>query len=58
MWRLYGANGDDKDYEISPFVISVVDKVFSKFEIAYRYMPNQLTVSDRTHQYDPCYYEN
>lgn len=46
MWRLYGADGSDKDYEIFkiPF-INVVDKVFSKVRnLTYRYMPNQLTL--------------
>ena len=46
MWRLYGADGIDKDYEIFkiPF-INVVDKVFAKVRnLTYRYMPNQLTL--------------
>lgn len=45
MWRLYGADGVDKDYAIFkiPF-INIVDKVFSKVRnLTYRYMPNQLT---------------
>lgn len=46
MWRLYGANNIDRDYEIFkiPF-INVVDKVFAKVRnLTYRYMPNQLTL--------------
>lgn len=46
MWRLYGADGSDKDYEIFkiPF-INVVDKVFAKVRnLTYRYMPNQMTL--------------
>lgn len=46
MWRLYGADGVDKDYAIFkvPF-INIVDKVFSKVRnLTYRYMPNQLTL--------------
>lgn len=56
MWRLYGADGSDKDYEIFtiPF-ISVVDKVFTKIRnLTYRYMPNQMTLfPTETQQYDP-----
>lgn len=55
MWRLYGADGTDKDYEIFkiPF-IDVVDKVFAKIRnLAYRYMPNQLTLFPmETEQYN------
>lgn len=55
MWRLYGADGSDKDYEIFsvPF-ISVIDKVFAKIRnLTYRYMPNQLTLFPmETQQYD------
>ena len=55
MWRLYGADGSDKDYEIFkiPF-INVVDKVFSKVRnLTYRYMPNQLTLFPmETEQYN------
>ena len=55
MWRLYGADGSDKDYEVFkiPF-ITVVDKVFSKIRnLTYRYMPNQLTLfPTETQQYD------
>ena len=55
MWRLYGANGIDKDYEIFkiPF-INVVDKVFAKVRnLTYRYMPNQLTLFPiETEQYN------
>ena len=46
MWRLYGADGSDKDYAIFkiPF-INVVDKVFAKVRnLTYRYMPNQMTL--------------
>lgn len=55
MWRLYGADGVDKDYEIFkiPF-INVVDKVFAKVRnLTYRYMPNQLTLFPmETEQYN------
>lgn len=55
MWRLYGADGSDKDYEIFkiPF-INIVDKVFSKIRnLTYRYMPNQLTLFPmETEQYN------
>lgn len=55
MWRLYGADGNDKDYEIFkiPF-INVVDKVFAKVRnLTYRYMPNQLTLFPmETEQYN------
>ena len=55
MWRLYGADGIDKDYEIFkiPF-INVVDKVFAKVRnLTYRYMPNQATLFPiETEQYD------
>ena len=55
MWRLYGADGNDRDYEIFgiPF-ISVIDKVFAKIRnLTYRYMPNQLTLFPmETQQYD------
>ena len=55
MWRLYSADGMDRDYEIYtiPF-INVVDKVFSKVRnTTYRYMPNQLTLfPQETQQYD------
>lgn len=55
MWRLYGADGQDKDYEIFkiPF-INVVDKVFAKVRnLTYRYMPNQLTLFPmETEQYN------
>lgn len=55
MWRLYGANGIDKDYAIFkiPF-INVVDKVFAKVRnLTYRYMPNQLTLFPmETEQYN------
>ncbi len=55
MWRLYGADGIDKDYAIFkiPF-INVVDKVFKKVRnLIYRYMPNQMTLFPmETEQYD------
>lgn len=55
MWRLYGADGVDKDYEIFkiPF-INVVDKVFAKVRnLTYRYMPNQMTLFPmETEQYN------
>ena len=55
MWRLYGADGIDKDYAIFkiPF-INVVDKVFAKVRnLTYRYMPNQLTLFPmETEQYN------
>lgn len=55
MWRLYGADGTDKDYAIFriPF-INVVDKVFAKVRnLTYRYMPNQMTLFPmETEQYD------
>ena len=55
MWRLYGTNGSDKDYEIFgiPF-INVIDKVFMKIRnLTYRYMPNQMTLFPvETQQYD------
>lgn len=55
MWRLYAANGEDKDYEqfTIPF-ITVVDKVYDKIRnLTYRYMPNQLTLfPTETQQYD------
>ena len=56
MWRLYGADGSDKDYEIFevPF-ISVVDKVSAKIRnLTYRYMPNQQTLfPTETPMYNP-----
>lgn len=55
MWRLYGSDGSDKDYEIFkiPF-INVVDKVFAKVRnLTYRYMPNQMTLFPmETEQYN------
>jgi len=55
MWRLYGADGADKDYAIFkiPF-INIVDKVFAKVRnLTYRYMPNQLTLFPvETEQYN------
>jgi ATP-dependent DNA helicase RecG len=55
MWRLYGANGEDKDYEIFkiPF-IKVADQVFAKIRnLTYRYLPNQLSLFPKqTEQYD------
>lgn len=55
MWRLYGAGGSDRDYEIYtiPF-IDVADKIFLKIRnLTYRYMPNQMTLfPEETQQYD------
>lgn len=55
MWRLYGPDGADRDYEIYqiPF-INVVDKIFLKIRnLTYRYMPNQMTLFPmETQQYD------
>ena len=55
MWRLYGTDGDLKDYEIFniPF-ITVTEKIFAKVRnLTYRYMPNQLSLFPKeTQQYD------
>lgn len=55
MWRLYGSDGELKDYEIFtvPF-ITVTEKLFSKIRnLTYRYMPNQLSLFPKeTQQYD------
>ncbi len=55
MWRLYGADGEIKDYQIFtvPF-ITVVDKLLGKIRnLTYRYMPNQLSLFPKeTEQYD------
>lgn len=55
MWRLYGARGEDKDYEIFtiPF-INVIDQIFLKIRnLTYRYMPNQMSLFPfETQQYD------
>ena len=55
MWRLYGADGDDKDYEIFsiPF-ISVTDMILKKIRnLTYRYLPNQMSLfTQETEQYD------
>lgn len=55
MWRLYGSQGEVKDYEIFtiPF-INVIDKIFSKIRnLTYRYIPNQFTLFPiETQQYD------
>ncbi len=55
MWRLYGADGNNRDYAIFkiPF-INVVDKVFGKIRnLTYRYMPNQMTLFPmETEQYN------
>lgn len=55
MWRLYGRDGEVKDYEMFtiPF-ISVVDKISSKVRnLVYRYMPNQLSLfTTETQTYD------
>ena len=56
MWRLFAADGADKDYEIFsiPF-INVSDKVLGKIRnLTYRYMPNQQSLfTQETEQYDP-----
>jgi ATP-dependent DNA helicase RecG len=55
MWRLIGADGSIKDYEIFtiPF-ITVTEKLFAKIRnLTYRYMPNQLSLFPKeTQQYD------
>jgi len=55
MWRLYDANGLDKDYKIFdiPF-ITIVDQIYTSIRnLTYRYMPNQLTLFPmETQQYD------
>lgn len=55
MWRLYGSNGDVRDYKIFsvPF-ITVVDKVFEQIRnLNYRYMPDQTTLfPQEVQQYD------
>ncbi len=55
MWRLFGADGSDKDYELFtiPF-ISITDKVLSKIRnLRYRYLPNQMSLfTQETDQYD------
>lgn len=55
MWRLYGADGELKDYAIFriPF-IRVVDQISAKIRnLTYRYMPNQLSLFPKeTQQYD------
>lgn len=55
MWRLYGADGEIKDYTIFtiPF-ITVADQIFAKIRnLTYRYMPNQLSLFPKeTQQYD------
>lgn len=55
MWRLYGADGEMKDYAIFtiPFV-AVADQIFAKIRnLTYRYMPNQLSLFPKeTQQYD------
>lgn len=56
MWRLYDANGLDKDYKIFdiPF-ITIVDQIYTHIRnLTYRYMPNQLTLFPmETQQYEP-----
>ncbi|MDK2935392.1 MAG: ATP-dependent helicase RecG [Eubacteriaceae bacterium] len=56
MWRLYDANGLDKDYKIFdiPF-ITVVDQIYQNVRnLTYRYLPDQLTLfPEETQQYDP-----
>lgn len=55
MWRLYGADGEMKDYTVFtiPF-ITVADQIFTKIRnLTYRYMPNQLSLFPKeTQQYD------
>lgn len=55
MWRLYGGNGEDLDYEIFeiPF-ITVGERIYRKIRnLTYRYMPNQMTLFPvETQQYD------
>lgn len=55
IWRLYGADGELKDYAIFtiPFV-TVADQIFTKIRnLTYRYMPNQLSLFPKeTQQYD------
>ncbi|MDO5423071.1 MAG: ATP-binding protein [Eubacteriales bacterium] len=55
MWRLYGADGKDLDYELYtiPF-INVIDKIFLRIRnLKYRYMPNQMTLfPEETQQYN------
>lgn len=55
MWRLYSADGTDRDYKIFsiPF-ISIADKLFPNVRnTVYRYMPNQMTLfPQETEQYD------
>lgn len=55
MWRLFDANGEDKDYKIfkTPFIF-VIDKIFQNIRnLTYRYMPNQSTLFPTdTQQYD------
>ena len=55
MWRLFGADGSDKDYEIFsiPF-ISITDKILKKIRnLRYRYLPNQQSLfTQETDQYD------
>ena len=55
MWRLYGADGELKDYTIFriPF-IRAVDQISAKIRnLTYRYMPNQLSLFPKeTQQYD------
>lgn len=55
MWRLFGSDGADKDYEIFsiPF-INVTDKILMKIRnLRYRYLPNQMSLfTQETDQYD------
>lgn len=55
MWRLFGSNGEIRDYEIIkiPF-LNVADKLFAKIRnLVYRYMPNQISLFPKeTQQYD------
>ncbi len=55
MWRLFGSDGSDRDYEIFsiPF-INVTDKILGKIRnLRYRYLPNQMSLfTQETDQYD------
>ena len=55
MWRLYGSDGRDKDYEIFPIpFLTEAEKVFTKIRnLPYRYMLSQTTLFPAdTQQYD------
>ena len=55
MWRLYGADGSVRDYEIFeiPFILAI-DKMLGKIRnLTYRYIPNQMTLfPQEIQQYD------